>query len=89
MPKEYIVTRAEQRRADEHGGRREAVRVGWNAEAGWVQIATVLKAEVEGASYETTAEVDQGQFVSLDREACNRIIRTLRTARDKAYGADA
>jgi len=27
--------------------------------------------------------------IQLDREGCNRAIRTLRRARDKAYGADA
>lgn len=27
--------------------------------------------------------------IQLDREGCNRVIRTVRRARDKAYGADA
>jgi hypothetical protein len=29
-----------------------------------------------------------GLWGTLDREGCNRLIRTLRTARDKAYGRD-
>ena len=28
------------------------------------------------------------RFVQLDRESINRLIRTLRRARDQAYGAD-
>lgn len=41
-----------------------------------------------------TAEEDEtgkylSQFASFDRAALNRMIRTLRRARDQAYGADA
>lgn len=88
MPKEYIVTNATTRRTNEHGGEREAVRVGWDPN-GWVQVATVLMAGVEGATGPVEASVDQGQFVDLDRESLNRLIRVLRRARDSAYGADA
>lgn len=88
MPKEYIVTKDMQRRLDEHGGECEAVRVGWWADCA-VQIATVLKAPVEGSTSRTEAPVDQGQFVNLDRDACNELIRLLRKARDVAFGKDA
>jgi hypothetical protein len=30
-----------------------------------------------------------GWFGTLDREGCNRLIRSVRLARDKAFGADA
>lgn len=47
-----------------------------------VQIATVNTGEPE------MAEV-RGWHADLDREGINRLIRTLRKARDQAYGADA
>lgn len=89
MPKEYIVTRSTRRRTDQHGGLTEAVRIGWSPDCN-VQIATVLMAPTDGAlAVQITNPCDQGQFVDLDRESINRLIRTLRTARDKAFGADA
>lgn len=81
MPKEYITTQAERKNCDEVWLRNRAVRIGWDR-VGYVQLATVLQAG-------TDAEVDEGQFVDLDRESINRLIRTLRKARDAAFGSDA
>lgn len=97
MPKEYIVTEATRRRCDQEGGPREAIKVGWSTDGGYVQIATVAKAGVEGANRpldppgldDVNSLIDVGQFVDLDRASLNRLIRVLRTARDKAFGADA
>lgn len=88
MPKEYIIPQNVARRCDENGGPRESVRVGWDR-VGYVQIATVLQAGTDGAPTEHVSAVDQGQFVDLDRESINRLIRTLRKARDQAFGSDA
>ncbi len=55
--------------------------VGWSRDK-YVQIATVNTGEPE------LAEV-RGWHVDLDREGINRLIRTLRKARDQAFGADA
>lgn len=87
MPKEYIIPEHVKKRCDDGGGRRESVRVGWDR-IGYVQLATVLQAGTDGAPSEHASEVDQGQFVDLDRESINRLIRTLRKARDQAYGSD-
>jgi hypothetical protein len=88
MPKEYITTTAERKQCDEVGLRNRAVRIGWDR-IGYVQLATVLQAGTDGAPGHEVAEVDEGQFVDLDRDSINRLIRTLRKARDAAYGADA
>lgn len=88
MPKEYIITDTENRRAEEHGGRREAIRIGWDR-IGYVQLATVLKSETEGSTGPIEGDVDQGQFVDLDRKASNQLIRAIRKARDEAFGKDA
>lgn len=53
--------------------------VGWN-KIGWVQIHMFPK------EYESTGD---WSIVDLDRGSINRLIRTLRKARDAAYGADA
>ena len=61
------------------------VRVGWNRDAGDVQIATTAP---DGVSLQPTPE-GNGWFVNLDRDGINRLIRALRKARDAAYGSDA
>ena len=53
--------------------------VGWN-KIGWVQVHMFPK------EYESTGD---WSIVDLDRGDINRLIRTLRKARDAAYGADA
>ena len=37
----------------------------------------------------STEDVGEGLFCDLDRESINKLIRTLRKARDQAFGADA
>jgi len=57
-----------------------AVDVNWIRD-GIVQIATI---DLQKEQY----AVDRGFHVDLDRTMINRLIRTLRKARDQAYGAD-
>lgn len=58
---------------------RHGLSVGWD-KTGWVQIHMVPD------QYESTGD---WTIVDLDRAAINRLIRTLRKARDAAFGADA
>ena len=77
MPKEYVPING-----DDVSGFR--VKVGWNREAGYVQIATV-DPELE-ESLDTSR--DGGLYVMLDRVDINHLIRHLRRARDQAFGRD-
>lgn len=60
----------------EEAGRR--IEVGWRSGSD-VQIATTV-ADAES--------VWDGQWVDLDRQGINQLIRALREARDKAFGRD-
>lgn len=67
--------------------------VSW-APLGYVQVATTNEhstLQLDDPLPDGTVEAEpfSGWYVTLDREGCNRMIRSLRTARDKAYGADA
>lgn len=56
--------------------------LGWSREAEYVQLGTVTTDE--------SVEWDErGYFVQLDREGINRLIRSLRRARDQVFGKDA
>ena len=70
-------------RAVNHGGK-------WRrrgAHVGWVKGRSV---EIGVASFDPSREMpNDGVFMSLDRDGINRLIRTLRKARDAAYGSDA
>lgn len=58
------------------------VQVGWNKHVGTVDIVTR-----EGGDF--AAPDERGGFsVNLDRAGVNRLIRSLRTARDAAFGRD-
>ena len=98
MPKEIIHSRYEgtlSRVLDEDGNWIETdpsrvtpepfLTVGWGRESQHVQVATLA-----GGDYD---EVDgnkrPGVYVQLDRDGINRLIRSLRKARDAAFGADA
>lgn len=60
---------------------RRGVHVGWSRNR-YVEIGT--------ATFEVSTEgVQSGHFVSLDREGCNQLIRSVRRARDAAFGRDA
>jgi len=54
---------------------------------GHVQVATV--AEPGQTLDPEDLLVSNGWYATLDREGINKLIRTLRRARDQAYGADA
>lgn len=58
--------------------------VGWEAGKD-VQIATTST----GSKLQLDGEPFNGWFGGLDREGCNRLIRSVRKARDAAFGADA
>lgn len=54
---------------------------------GWMKERQV---ELGVASFDISREMpSDGVFVTLDRYAINRLIRSLRKARDAAYGSDA
>ncbi|MFJ9387691.1 hypothetical protein ACIRON_02650 [Nocardioides sp. NPDC101246] len=99
MPKEYINNRwygqkATQYLEDADGKQIEsqvsvsdaAVKVGWsksNDGGGLVEVAVVLLRSGVG-------NPDMGaEHSHMDRDGINRLIRTLRKARDAAFGADA
>lgn len=78
---------------------------GFRAEVSWrsaegehhgdVQVATInqhSKAVLPGPVKENAFEAGEildGWHVTLDREGCNRLIRSVREARDAAFGRDA
>lgn len=62
-----------------HVEARHGLSVGWN-KIGWVQIHMVPD------QWESTGD---WTIVDLDRGSINRLIRTLRKARDAAFGSDA
>ena len=85
MPKEVIRT--------ENG--EKFVEVGWSPQ-GYVQIGVGLEpptVEMNVPEVMTantfTADAEASWFADLDRDQCNQLIRNLRKARDRAYGADA
>lgn len=84
MPKAIIKSRY----PDPEGGPPETiVRVGWTPGREHVEVATVMPNEHVRLP-EPTLEQSNGWFVQLDRTGINELIRTLRQARDKAYGRD-
>lgn len=86
MPKEYIEDRWTGHDDDAVAeGSSAKVKVGWSREAGHVEVATVAPDDM---TLRPTPE-GNGWFVQLDRAGLNRLIRTLRKARDSAYGPDA
>jgi hypothetical protein len=56
------------------------LKVGWGRETSHVQVAVCTDGDPDGM---------EAQHLSLDRAGINRLIRTLRKARDAAYGSDA
>jgi hypothetical protein len=73
------------------------VEVGWSRER-YVQVATTTlqpgadrdRDFIDGSGTETepVKPAWDGQFVDLDRHQINELIRTLRRARDQAFGRD-
>lgn len=60
---------------------RRGVHVGWSRNR-YVEVG-VAQMNI------STEWVETGHFTSLDRDGINRLIRSLRKARDAAYGSDA
>lgn len=85
MPKEMIHDEAYGQRVKLDGSDEEhlvtdaMLKLAWGRDT-YVQVAVVTDSDPDGMS---------AQHLSLNREGCNRLIRTLRKARDQAYGADA
>lgn len=79
-----------------HGPTDESVvKVGWSDHAVQVGVElndtrriTIQGVEIRTSETSTTPETYRGVWANLDREQINRLIRVLRTARDKAYGRD-
>jgi hypothetical protein len=67
----------------------EHLAVGWSSDRG-VQVGVTAgpAAKIRIDQGDTGGETDS-LWLDLDREGINRLIRTLRKARDAAYGADA
>lgn len=75
-----------------------SVEVNWHRDANVVQIASVTRPVVGNAPLplaelvdkwdDETKELATGLFCTLDRHQVNRLIRTLRRARDQAFGRD-
>lgn len=90
MPSETIRSRVE---IDDGAG--PYLNIGWGRDGGYVQLGTVVpegqgQLQVRGPDgwIETDSVGDVGWYVQLDREGINRAIRTLRRARDVAFGRD-
>ena len=86
MPKEIVFQK------DQHGDpatQDSVVRVGWNKVGSYVELATVNPTSKEPLDPITMGGEGYGWYVLLDRDGINRLIRTLRKARDQAFGADA
>lgn len=78
MPKEMITSKYREDHPE------IGVQIGWGRESSHVQIATVNR---DGAELKPTPE-GNGWYVQLGRHEINQVIRTLRRARDQAYGRD-
>ncbi len=89
MPKEYIKAQDFDRTFTLEDGSQSqfvdhtAARLTWSRESEGVALSVVdFAVDPDG--------MDEGtKFLNLDRNGCNRMIQTLRRARDAAFGADA
>lgn len=88
MPKEYINSRTDADDTFYRGDPAPFAEVSWcrhrDDGSHHVQIATLA-----GGDYNEAETPRPGFYVSLDRDGINRAIRTLRRARDAAFGSDA
>lgn len=93
MPKEYIESawfNKTAKQVNQDGTTTDviventALKVGWNKNApdGYVEVAVT---PCVGGLFEDQS----AQHMQFDREGLNRAVRTLRRARDQAFGADA
>jgi len=65
--------------------------VSWSSEGEYVQLGTVNEKSTATVRDDSESEPETlfGWFITLDRAACNRLIHSLRRARDSAFGKDA
>lgn len=80
---EFPESSPEAARGANEGGKwyQRGVHVGWT-KGRYVEVGV--------ATFDPSREMPTGGvFMSLDRDGCNRLIRSLRKARDAAYGSDA
>lgn len=85
MPKEILYSAETLRGAT-------ATAVVEHVAVGWTKDATVQLGVQAGAKVSMSIDGDPDHtslWMDLDRDGCNRLIRSLRKARDAAYGADA
>ena len=80
MPKEVIGNKW-----DNEGKFPFWVELTWSKETGHIQMATLAPSDYEGEPDSLT----NGWYVTLDRHHINKLIKSLRRARDQAFGADA
>ena len=76
MPKENINPAREY---DDYGNRMSALEVGWSSS----------DVHLTATAWYDRNEREQAVAVCLDRDGINRLIRSLRKARDRAFGSDA
>lgn len=89
MPKEYVNGEAVPYELGSPETPVAAVR--WGRETGHVQLVTRLReCELFFDPDDPTAPIpcQYGYYVTLDRRGINDLIRTLRKARDQAFGRD-
>lgn len=85
MPKEYIYSNRvaiDQETGDESLLNPNRIKITWNRDASYVQLATV------NPETEDTFEANSGWYVDLERREINQLIRVLRRSRDQAFGRD-
>lgn len=61
----------------------------WKIAPGYVQLTTSMLTTSTPEGAPASQHYAEGAYVQLDREGINRMIRSLRKARDAAYGQDA
>lgn len=86
MPKEYIHSMDHGRKVLVDAGHEmtcdwDAIKVGWAKDRPGVDLAVVdMDKDPDGF---------EAQYINLDRQGLNRLITTLRRARDGSFGKDA
>ena len=84
MPKEIIQSKHYNPERLDNEPWEPFVKVGWGKEQEYVEVAVLHHGEATADS----PAAESGWFAQLDRTGINRLIRTLRQARDQAYGRD-
>lgn len=86
MPKEYIYSMDHGKRVVFEDGTatlidEDGIKVGWSKDHQGIDLAIVdMAKDIDGF---------EAKHINLDRDGANRLIRTIRKARDQAFGADA